>query len=139
MSIRGRFPVAPFCSPDARHATMVRERRCWSCGVGRNGEAYRDYWMRLVDRTGVLAIAIEFPETSFPDYLRYHFGNLHNEDGTTNPREKWTYGIIPRLFDALREAGVTSRGNTGCSVTPPADSLSTACCHSVSETVSPSL
>jgi poly(3-hydroxybutyrate) depolymerase len=82
-------------------------------GVGRNGEAYRDYWLPLAEENDLLAIAIEFPEASFPDYLRYHFGNLHNEDGTPNPREKWTYGIVPRLFDALREAGVTSRERYG--------------------------
>jgi len=78
-------------------------------GVGRNGSAYRDYWLPLAEETGVLAIAIEFPEAGFPDYLRYHFGNMHNEDGTPNPREKWTYGIVPRLFDSLRDAGVTRR------------------------------
>jgi hypothetical protein len=38
-------------------------------GVGRNGADYRDYWLNLVEETGVLAIAIEFPEESFPDYL----------------------------------------------------------------------
>ena len=82
-------------------------------GVGRNGAAYRDYWLPLAEQQNLLAIAIEFPETSFPDYLRYHFGNLHNEDGTPNPREKWTYGIGPRLFDALRDAGVTGRERYG--------------------------
>ena len=82
-------------------------------GVGRNGAAYRDYWLPLVEQHDLLAIAIEFPEQSFPDYLRYHFGNLHNEDGTANPREQWTYGIVPRLFDLLRLAGVTERERYG--------------------------
>jgi poly(3-hydroxybutyrate) depolymerase len=82
-------------------------------GVGRNGEAYRDYWLPLAEEHNLLAIAIEFPEESFPDYLRYHFGNLRNEDGTPNPREKWTYGIVPRLFDSLRDAGVTKRERYG--------------------------
>jgi poly(3-hydroxybutyrate) depolymerase len=82
-------------------------------GVGRNGAAYRDYWLPLVERHDLLAIAIEFPEDSFPDYLRYHFGNLHNEDGTPNPREQWTYGIVPRLFDLLRQSGVTKRERYG--------------------------
>ena len=82
-------------------------------GVGRNGEAYRDYWLPLAEENDLLVIAIEFPEASFPDYLRYHFGNLHNEDGTPNPREKWTYGIVPRVFDELRGAGVTDRERYG--------------------------
>ena len=54
-------------------------------GVGRNGRDYRDYWLQLVDEAGILAIAIEFPEASFPEYLWYHFGNLHDEDGTREP------------------------------------------------------
>jgi poly(3-hydroxybutyrate) depolymerase len=77
-------------------------------GVGRNGAAYRDYWLRHVDQDGILAIAIEFPEASFPDYLWYHFGNLHDESGTPNPREQWTYGIDERLFAALQEQGLTN-------------------------------
>lgn len=82
-------------------------------GVGRNGAAYRDYWLKLVDEAGLLAIAIEFSETHFPDYLCYHFGNMHNEDGSANPKEQWTYGIDERLFLALREAGVTTRRRYG--------------------------
>ena len=67
-------------------------------GVGRTGRDYRDYWLRLVNEAGILAIAVEFTEEAFPDYLWYHFGNLHDEKGTPNPREQWTYGIDERLF-----------------------------------------
>ena len=82
-------------------------------GVGRNGASYRDYWLPLAEQFQLFVIAIEFPEAGFPDYLRYHFGNMRNEDGSLNPREQWTYGIIPRLFDALRAAGVTRRERYG--------------------------
>jgi len=82
-------------------------------GVGRNGADYRGYWMKLVDAVGVLAIAIEFSEAAFPEYLWYHFGNLHQADGTVNPRAQWTYGIDARLFDALRAQGVTKRERYG--------------------------
>src|SRR3954462_9507726 len=78
-------------------------------GVGRNGRDYRDYWLRVVDETGIMAIAIEFTEDAFPDYLWYHFGNLHDGKGTSNPRERWTYGIDGRLFAALRAQGLTRR------------------------------
>jgi hypothetical protein len=82
-------------------------------GVGRNGAAYRDYWLKLVDDASILAIAIEFTEASFPDYLWYHFGNRHAEDGTANPPEQWTYGIDQRLFATLRAHGVTNRQRYG--------------------------
>ena len=76
-------------------------------GVGRNGRSYRDYWLPLVEEAGILAISIEFPEASFPEYLCYNFGNLHAQDGTANPRELWTFGIDDRLFATLRRQGVT--------------------------------
>jgi hypothetical protein len=76
-------------------------------GVGRNGRDYRDYWLPLVDELCILTIAIEFTETAFPDYLWYHFGNLHDEKGKPNPRELWTYGIDERLFAALQNQGLT--------------------------------
>ncbi len=82
-------------------------------GVGRNGAAYRDYWLELVEEAGILAIAIEFPEASFPEYLWYHFGNLHDEAGSPNPRAQWTYAIDERLFAALQAQGVTTRRRYG--------------------------
>ncbi len=82
-------------------------------GVARNGRDYRDYWLPLVDEAGILAIAVEFPEASFPEYLFYNFGNLHTKDGAMNPRERWTFGIDERLFAALRHARVTTRRRFG--------------------------
>ena len=75
-------------------------------GVRRNGADYRDYWARFVDQAGILAIAVEFPEAGFPDYLCYHFGNMHTADGIRKPREQWTYGVVPRLFAALHDQDV---------------------------------
>ena len=82
-------------------------------GVARNGRDYRDYWLQLVEEAGILAISIEFTETAFPEYLWYHFGNLHDENGTRNPREQWTYGIDERLFAAMRDQGLTQRQRYG--------------------------
>jgi hypothetical protein len=82
-------------------------------GVGRNGRDYRDYWLRHVDPGAMLAIAIEFPEASFPQYLCYNFGNLHAADGTPNPRRQWTFGIDTKLFDTLRTQGITTTSRYG--------------------------
>jgi hypothetical protein len=82
-------------------------------GVGRNGRDYRDYWSKLVDDVEVFAIAIEFSEEHFPDYLWYHFGNRHDGAGTANPRDQWTYGIDERLFAILRKQRLTSRERYG--------------------------
>ena len=82
-------------------------------GVGRNGRDYRDYWLRHVDAANLLAIAIEFPETGFPQYLCYNFGNLHAAGGMANPRRQWTFGIGTRLFEQLREQGIASTDRYG--------------------------
>jgi hypothetical protein len=82
-------------------------------GVARNGRDYRDYWLPFVDEGGFLAIAIEFPEASFPEYLWYNFGNLHGKDGMANPRERWSFGIDPRLFSALQAQGITTAAKYG--------------------------
>ena len=82
-------------------------------GVARNGPDYRDYWLPHVDTGNMLAIAIEFPEASFPEYLWYNFGNLHGKDGTPNPRTLWTFGIDERLFQALCDQGLTTTRKYG--------------------------
>lgn len=82
-------------------------------GVARNGRDYRDHWLPHVEAGQMLAIAIEFPEASFPEYLWYNFGNLHTADGAPNPREQWTFGIDGRLFQALRDQGITTAGRYG--------------------------
>ena len=82
-------------------------------GVARNGRDYRDYWIDHARELGLFVVSIEFPEASFPEYLWYNFGNLHEKDGSPNPPEQWSFGIIPRLFDALRAQGITTRETYG--------------------------
>jgi poly(3-hydroxybutyrate) depolymerase len=82
-------------------------------GVRRNGYDYRDFWLPLVDKADVLVIAPEFSEEHFPKPPWYNFGNLRDEAGKLRPREQWTYGIVGRLFGALRRDGVTRRTGYG--------------------------
>jgi hypothetical protein len=109
------FPERPLALHAARPSQFARDTPMLFVhhGVGRNGAAYRDYWLKLVDEAGILAIAIEFSEESFPEHLWYHFGNLRDEAGTPNPRSQWTYGIDERLFAALQAQGVTTRRRYG--------------------------
>ncbi len=82
-------------------------------GVARNGRDYRDYWIDHARELDLFVVSIEFPETTFPEYLWYNFGNLHDKDGTPNPQQVWSFGIIPRLFEALRAQGITTRERYG--------------------------
>ena len=82
-------------------------------GVARNGRDYRDFWLPHVDDGAMLAISIEFPEASFPEYLWYNFGNLHASDGKPNPRAQWTFGIDTRLFETFRDQRITTAPRYG--------------------------
>jgi poly(3-hydroxybutyrate) depolymerase len=82
-------------------------------GINRNGYDYRDYWLPLVDETGVLVIAPEFSKKSFPGSRWYNFGNLRDEASEAQPRAQCTYAIVGRLFEALRAAGVTRQAGYG--------------------------
>lgn len=77
-------------------------------GVGRNGRDYRDYWLPHAEAFGLLVISIEYPQEGFPEYLWYNFGNLHTAEGVVNPRSAWTFGVGPRLFEALLAQNITS-------------------------------
>jgi hypothetical protein len=76
-------------------------------GAARNGGDYRDHWLPFVDAIGVIAIAPEFPEASFPGTSWYNFGALTDDAGAARPRASWTFAINAQLFAALRVQGLT--------------------------------
>ncbi|MCW3475421.1 alpha/beta hydrolase [Limobrevibacterium gyesilva] len=82
-------------------------------GVLRNGDDYRDFWLPLVDEAGLLVIAPQFPNDSFPGSLWYNFGNRADALGRPKPRAEWTYAVPGRIFAALQAQGVTNRRRYG--------------------------
>jgi len=82
-------------------------------GVLRNGGDYRDFWLPLVDEADLLVVVPEFSDASFPGARSYNFGNRLDEHDQPHPRGQWTYGIVERIFAALREAGLTRRRTYG--------------------------
>ena len=109
------FPDRPLTLHSARPSALGRRyagaiRASWRWPQWRG---YRDYWLQVVDDPDILAIADRVFGRAFPDYLRYHFGNRHDEAGAPNPREQWTYGIDERLFAALLRQGLTNQQRYG--------------------------
>jgi len=78
-------------------------------GVNRNGDDYRDFWLKLVDEADLVVIAPEFPTAGFPGSPWYNFGNRQDDQGRAKPRAEWTYGIPARVFAQLRAQGLTKR------------------------------
>jgi len=78
-------------------------------GQSRNGREYCDAWIPTADEAGLLIVAITFPKEAWPDAAVYNNGNVRDAAGTLRPRESWSLAIPGRVFDLLREAGVTTR------------------------------
>ena len=70
-------------------------------GVGRNADEYRDFAETLGDRFGFLVVAPKFDKERFP-LERYQRGGIV-QDGRAQPRDAWTYAMVPRLVAAVRE------------------------------------
>jgi hypothetical protein len=76
-------------------------------GAKRDADNYRDNWRDAAKRFGFLLICPEFAQPNYPR-AAYQLGNLVDGGGKPLPEEGWTFGMIERLFDFVREA----TGNT---------------------------
>lgn len=68
-------------------------------GVGRNGEEYRDNWIRLAREHGLRVYVPEFSRANFPGAEAYNLGSEPREAGDP----PGAYGVIEPLFDHIRE------------------------------------
>lgn len=73
-------------------------------GVKRDAENYRDNWMATAERYGFLLLCPEFTRADYPHRTAYQLGNLFDRAGGPTPKDGWTFGVIERLFDSVREA-----------------------------------
>jgi len=69
-------------------------------GVGRNADDYRDFAITLAERFGAIVAAPRFDKARFP-YEAYQRGGI-TKHGQAQPREAWTFSLLPRLVDQLR-------------------------------------
>jgi len=70
-------------------------------GVGRNAEEYRTFAITLAERFGAIVAAPLFDRERFPAEAYQRGGVVRG--GVPQPREQWTYALVPRLVAALRE------------------------------------
>jgi poly(3-hydroxybutyrate) depolymerase len=78
-------------------------------GMNRNGDEYRDAWVPVADRHGLLIVAITFPGESWPGSGPYNNGHVLADDGSVRAGESWSYAIPGRVFALLRAAGLATR------------------------------
>lgn len=79
-------------------------------GYKRNADRYRDDWVPHAESLGALLLAPEFSQAAFPGPRAYEVGNMRTVDRRSFlPQERWSYGLVERLFDYVREATGTTR------------------------------
>jgi hypothetical protein len=82
-------------------------------GVKRNAEEYRDNWVELAERHGLLILAPEFSDENFPKSWAYNLGNVvrRGSGGTLEPtpESEWSFPIIDRIFDRVRQTTGSAR------------------------------
>lgn len=77
-------------------------------GADRNGEEYRDSWADLSEKAAMLVVAPEFSVDSFGYVHGYNLGNILSIDGIKNDKSEWSFSIIEKVFDQLRNYGATA-------------------------------
>jgi poly(3-hydroxybutyrate) depolymerase len=78
-------------------------------GMLRNGDAYRDFWIEAADRHNLLIVAPTFSNEAYPGPESYNNGLVRDASGVVRPRESWTYAVLARLWNRLREEGITTQ------------------------------
>jgi hypothetical protein len=78
-------------------------------GVNRNADDYRDNWIDLADKYGLLIVAPEFSKKNFPRSWTYNLGNVIRPAGpdgalVPTPEKDWSYPIIDRIFEQVRQS-----------------------------------
>ena len=71
-------------------------------GLNRDADAYRDNWVALSELHGLLILTPEFSHAQFPGSETYNFGNMVDAQGLLRDRAQWSFGVIDRVFDAVR-------------------------------------
>ncbi len=71
-------------------------------GVKRNGETYRNTWIRHAREGRFLLLVPEFSSEDYPDSVGYHLGNMFSSSGRRNNEASWSFTVIEDLFDHVK-------------------------------------
>jgi hypothetical protein len=71
-------------------------------GVLRNADVYREHAVEMGKRFNALIVTPKFDAERFPT-RRYQYGGILNADRTAAPASEWTYAMIPKIVERVRE------------------------------------
>ncbi|MBU8540132.1 alpha/beta hydrolase [Falsiroseomonas tokyonensis] len=82
-------------------------------GLRRDADRYLAEWAPQAEAANLLLVAPEFSRALFPTVASYNWGNVVSEDLRPNAPEAWTFGLIDRIWDAVRaRTGAVRAGYT---------------------------
>ncbi|NKE47213.1 alpha/beta hydrolase [Roseomonas frigidaquae] len=80
-------------------------------GLQRDADRYLAEWAPQAEAANLLVVAPEFSRALFPTVASYNWGNVVTQDLAPNPPEAWSFGIIEKVWDAVRaRTGATRPG-----------------------------
>lgn len=71
-------------------------------GLKRDGEVYRDAWIKYAEKYQTLLLVPEFSDEHYPGSEMYNLGNMWQTAGRPAPRSRWTFAVIEHLFDHVK-------------------------------------
>jgi hypothetical protein len=72
-------------------------------GNNRNASDYRDFWIPIAEEKGLLIVAPEFSEASFPGSLEYMQGGVFDENGLERPIALWTFALLEPIRTVFQD------------------------------------
>lgn len=70
-------------------------------GAGRNAAEFRDYWVEIAERKGVIVVSPEFDAVRFPGIYSYAMGGMTVGERYARPKIS-AFDAIEPIFDAVR-------------------------------------
>lgn len=72
-------------------------------GANRNGNVYRDHMIKLAEQYHFLVVCPEFSAQKYPAALYNTCGVWDEKNKTLQPRDKWLFPVLGRVFAAAKE------------------------------------
>ncbi|MCJ9719897.1 hypothetical protein MOV66_00775 [Agrobacterium sp. SHOUNA12C] len=83
-------------------------------GLDRAASDFRDVLVKRVDQHGMIVLVPEFDGEAFPDVYAYNYGNVRSAEGAVaTTRDQWSFGIVDRLFQHVRDGVGSERATFG--------------------------
>jgi poly(3-hydroxybutyrate) depolymerase len=82
-------------------------------GTNRDADRYLANWIEHASSASMLLVTPEFNQVKFPGRNFYNFGNVVDEKMQARERSQWSFDILDRVFEHVRQATGAQRNSYG--------------------------